>query len=206
MLEKNFLGATTRGLTSEIMEGKACLMEMFLGESFGREAFNPFQAPQHAPPSLRSTQTAPVLNFNRMDQWPGINGGGCQSDCGQNGRMFDEAVGQTYPKKPLTLLDLMKTKSSSSTWGSSSKKDSSGGGSSAGNKKWRKIAKRREESAQQENAAVEMSAGGAGPLPREEDGSEKQNLPDIVGPESRNQQGVNIRSVNNARSNLYMIS
>ncbi len=184
-LEKNFLGANTRGLTSEIMEGKACLMEMFLGEPLGREAFNPFQTPEHAPHSLRSTQTAPVLNFHRKDQWPDINGGGCQSDCGQKGRRFDETEGQTYPKKPLTLQDLMKIMSTSSTFESSSKKDGSGGGSSAGSKKFRKMKKRKEESAQQEKKVVERSdGGGAVPPSRAEDGSREENL-------SHNQQGVN---------------
>ncbi|XP_033629977.1 uncharacterized protein LOC117292150 isoform X2 [Asterias rubens] len=178
-LEKNFLGANTRGLTSEIMEGKACLMERFLGEPLGREAFNPFETPRQAPHSIRSMQTAPGLNFNRMDQWPDINGGGCQSDCGQKGGRYDEAETHTYPKKPLSLQDLMKTISSASSFESSSRKDASGGLSSPGSKKWRKT-KKRKEPAQQEKKGVEMSEGAAVPLSRVEDGSQ----------ESRNQQGT----------------
>ncbi|XP_071796738.1 uncharacterized protein [Asterias amurensis] len=178
-LEKNFLGANTRGLTSEIMEGKACLMERFLGEPLGREAFNPFETPRQAPHSIRSMQTAPGLNFNRMDQWPNINGGGCQSDCGQKGGRYDEVETHTYPKKPLSLQDLMKTISSASSFESSSRKGASGGLSSPGSKKWRKTKKRKEEPAQQEKG-VEMSEGAAVPLSRVEDGSQ----------ESRNQQGT----------------
>ncbi|XP_038064615.1 uncharacterized protein LOC119735011 [Patiria miniata] len=132
-LSENFLGAATRGLTSEILEGKACLMEKFLGKPMGgAEGFNPFRDErQRSTGSLRSTHTAPVLDFNSREQWPGVGAAACQSDCGRGG-----------PRKSYSLQDALNAISSVPAEWDKGSLDSSRRGSGEGSKRWRKGKKR----------------------------------------------------------------
>ncbi|XP_022092644.1 uncharacterized protein LOC110980351 isoform X2 [Acanthaster planci] len=128
-LSEDFLGAASRGLTSDILAGKACLMEKFLGKPMaGQGGFNPFgNKHQRSSGSLRSTQTAPLLDFSSREQWPGVGASACQSNCGKNG-----------PKKSLSLQDALNAISRTPNQWDRASLDSSGKGSGDGSRKWRR--------------------------------------------------------------------